>query len=73
MENAWCQQCWAAEISLKENPQAELHVVFGFNSVAGWAIHKLPLERKKGRQKEQRRLLFVWLCWCMCLLTSFLS
>jgi hypothetical protein len=24
---------------------------------AGWAIHKLPLERKKGRQKETKKII----------------
>ena len=37
----------------QRKPKAELHVVFGFNSVAGKAIHKLPLERKKGRQRNK--------------------
>jgi hypothetical protein len=43
----------SAEISLKENLRLNFTWSLASTQWAGWAIHKLPLERKKGRQRNK--------------------
>ena len=73
MENAWCQQCWAAEISLKENPQAELHVVFGFNSVGRLGHPQAAAGKEERKTKGNKEDYYLFGCAGACVYLQVFS